>query len=182
MGLFKKEKKEIPEIQANPTFSPSPAIPLEASMPIPPQPTISQTPMPIAPQATMPIAPQPTMPQPTMPIAPQPHSIPHPELPQPSIAPQPITSKTQSITRELELKENTTIVPEQPFFVRIDKFSETKENFQMINEKIKEMEKVLRSLESTKQEEERELEIWKQDMSEMKSLLISIDKEIFNKL
>ena len=178
MGLFKKNKNKIPEISKNQALPPSPTITKET-------PTSPPT-----------IAPQTSTPHPQIHLA-QPH---YPELPRPTIAPQaPISQPTiiehpkvaphslprddiPSVTMELNHRNESNITSEQPFFVRIDKFSETKENFHRINEKMKEMEKILNSLEATKNEEEKELDLWKQDMDEMKSLLRNIDKEIFNKI
>jgi hypothetical protein len=181
MGLFKKGKNQIPEIQASTTPPPSPAITQQTPMP--------QAPEPIAPQAPEPTSPPPSIPHPELSqpapklpkispqIAPQPSIVQQPTVPQPSVS-----NNISPVTTELSYKEGTAVTPEQPFFVRIDKFSETKDNFHKINQKIKEMEEILSNLESTKNEEERELDLWKQDMNEMKSLLSNIDKEIFNKI
>jgi len=164
MGLFKKNKNQIPEISKN-QVPPSPST-ITAEIPAPHPSIAPQTPI-----------------QPPHPELPHPSIAPQTIMNQPKIMPQPLsTNKIPSVTTELSPKEDTTIMPEQPFFVRIDKFSETKENFHRINQKMKEMEKILDSLESTKNEEDRELNLWKEDMNEMKSLLRNIDKEIFNKI
>ena len=104
--------------------------------------------------------------------------------PQPSPS-LPVTERDNipTVTKELKYKQETVITTKkQPFFVRIDKFSETKENFEKVNEKIQEMEIIIQKLEITKKEEEEEIEEWKKDIIEIKSYLSEIDKEIFNKI
>ena len=87
------------------------------------------------------------------------------------------------VTTELNTQRQQTFQnKEQPFFIRIDKFNETKENFDNINIKVGEIEQILENLEKIKEQEDKELEDWKQEVNEMKSYLDSIDKEIFSKI
>jgi hypothetical protein len=86
-----------------------------------------------------------------------------------------------SITTELSIENNSSKM-EQPFFVRIDKFNDTVENFKKIYDQINQIERIVDSLELTKEEEEKEIEEWKRDIIDMKNNLNKIDSEIFNKI
>lgn len=71
---------------------------------------------------------------------------------------------------------------DEPFFVRIDKFNDSKQNFEKISSKVKELEHILNVLEQVKEKEEKELEMWKSQTNEIKDFLIQIDKDLFSKL
>jgi|GEM_PF-2917490 len=71
---------------------------------------------------------------------------------------------------------------QQPFFVRIDKFREAKDNLVEIEKKLREMGVILSKLESAKEKEEEEINSWKEDMKEMKEYLESINSSVFNQL
>lgn len=165
MGLFGKKKTLVPEIPTN--ISPKNTLPSITHIPLPTAAPIPPTP--------------PKTPTPQTSTPPVPTPEPHPAIT--VSTPTMSQEKMPTITTELNVKPETrTAGQNQPFFVRIDKFNETKENFEKVNQKIQEMEKVLQSLEMTQNEEKREIEAWKEDVTEMKSYLTQIDKEIFNKI
>jgi len=159
MSLFRNKKAAIPEILGN----------TQANA-IPPEAKVSQE---------FPIAHQP---------APAVGTIPQNQAPKqmPSIGSEtptqstPVAPSVTEVTKELSV--NSKPRGDQPFFVRIDKFNETIENFRKVNEQVHQIEKIIESLESTKDEEEKELEEWKKDVSDMKTNLNKIDNEIFNKI
>jgi hypothetical protein len=92
--------------------------------------------------------------------------------------------KIPEITKEtsIQKQQNSQTSEEEPFFVRIDKFTQTKENFDNINMKVQEMEQIIKNLDRIKEEEEKELDLYKEEIEEMKKYLNEIDKEIFSKI
>jgi len=186
MAAF-SNNSQVPEIAINPNLRNNESISQ-------PQPSITQYPpgnnvqLPRSNQKPAAL-PEPDLPQGTpMQIGPQFPSMQQQPIqqsitasPQPSLTPRPL-GQTPPVTPELHYERGTTMMGEQPFFVRIDKFKETRENFEEIHVKIHEMEQILENLEYTKEQEDRELEEWKNDINEMKSLLSDIDKEIFSKI
>ena len=69
-----------------------------------------------------------------------------------------------------------------PVFIRLDKFEESLKMFEKTKEKIAEIEKILNHTKRIKEEEEKELESWENEMNMIKEKLESIDKNIFSKL
>ena len=109
------------------------------------------------------------------PIQPKPMTYSHPATPL-------VTNQTSMPTTTKELNLQHDQKEEEPFFVRIDKFNSSKENFLTINSKVKELENILSTLERIKEKEDREFEGWKNQTTSIKELLSQIDKEIFGKL
>ncbi len=99
---------------------------------------------------------------------------------QPKIVPNHIEPTMPTATKELSLQHEQK--DEEPFFVRIDKFNSSKENFFSIGKKVKELDNIFNTLERIKKQEDRELNEWKDEASSIKELLSQIDKEIFGKL
>ncbi|MFA5484692.1 MAG: hypothetical protein WC260_00340 [Candidatus Pacearchaeota archaeon] len=87
--------------------------------------------------------------------------------------------KIPTTTRELSPAQQK---EDHPFFVRIDKFNESKEQFEKINKRLDELEEILKTLEEVKEKEEKELESWKENSKQIREFLIQIDKEIFGRL
>jgi len=74
------------------------------------------------------------------------------------------------------------IASKEPFFVRIDKFNDAKNNLQSIGKKLKDMGKILEKIEETKIKEDQELEEWKSDINGIREYLSKVDEDIFNKI
>jgi len=159
MGLFRNKKAAMPEILGNPQPN---------TVPVPSK--VSQE---------FPVAQQTALPAHTGPEGQIPGQIP-PMIPKASVKSEPSIPQETEVTKELSV--NSKPRGDQPFFVRIDKFNETVENFRKVYDQLHNIEKIIESLESTKDEEEKELAEWKKDVSDMKNNLNKIDKEIFNKI
>ncbi|MEM4181777.1 MAG: hypothetical protein QXX68_01325 [Candidatus Pacearchaeota archaeon] len=103
-----------------------------------------------------------------------------------SAQPQMQISPVQSDLPEKEL--STTIrelegTPDKaPFFVRIDKFNDARENLRMIAKRLKEMDRVLEKIQEVKVREDEELAAWKEEMKSIRENLAKIDEDVFNKL
>ena len=70
----------------------------------------------------------------------------------------------------------------EPVFIRIDKFEESLEIFKETKSKILDIEKMLRDIKSIKEEEEKELEEWYNEVQTMKTQIERVDKDIFSKI
>jgi hypothetical protein len=70
----------------------------------------------------------------------------------------------------------------EPIFVRIDKFEENMDLFNKIKKQLLGVEKILEDIKRTKEEEDKELELWQQRLQTMKSQIDKIDKDIFSKI
>lgn len=71
---------------------------------------------------------------------------------------------------------------QEPVFIRIDKFEESLKIFEDIKNQIAEIDKMLRQTKTLKDEEEKELAAWEQNMREIKSQIEKIDQDIFSKI
>jgi len=69
-----------------------------------------------------------------------------------------------------------------PVFIRLDKFEESQKIFKKAKEKIEEVEKILNHTKKIKEEEEKELESWENEINMIKQQLENIDKNIFSKI
>ncbi len=72
--------------------------------------------------------------------------------------------------------------PNEPIFVRIDKFQAAQKNFNQIKSKITQMEEVLQKIKEVKAQEEEELKGWTEDVEKLKARLSEIDSDIFSRL
>ncbi len=70
----------------------------------------------------------------------------------------------------------------EPIFIRMDKFEESLHIFEKTKEKIIEMEKMLSDISRIKQEEEKELEHWENEIQSIKEEIEKVDKDIFSKI
>lgn len=173
MGLFLNKKGAVPEVAAKPQEAMATMEQQGQEFPV-----AHQTP-------TQPV--EQSQPKALPPVNYTPQQM--PTQMQPPIPKQEQSNTTQnnlnqtaspSITTELSMGETHKM--DQPFFVRIDKFNETMENFKRIFEQVQNIERIVESLELTKEEEEREIEEWKKDIEDMKKNLNKIDNEIFSKI
>ena len=98
--------------------------------------------------------------------------------------------RKKSLTREIgeeeipkEFEEAATRVRKaEPIFVRIDKFEDALHLFEKTSSKILEIERMLKDIKRIKDEEEKELEVWKNEIQLIKQEIEKIDKDIFSKI
>lgn len=82
-----------------------------------------------------------------------------------------------------EFKQAARMVKEaEPVFIRIDKFEEAMRSFEKIRLEISEIEHGLKETQKIKQEEEKELELWENEIKTIKSKIDKIDRDIFSKI
>lgn len=70
----------------------------------------------------------------------------------------------------------------EPIFIRLDKFEESLNIFQKTKDKINEMEKMLRDIRKIKEEEEKELGLWEEEIKTIKAQIEKIDNDLFSKI
>ena len=87
--------------------------------------------------------------------------------------------ETRAITKEINPR---TPQKDEPFFVRIDKFNQAKDNFEDISRKLNDLERLLTKMDELKAKENSEIDKFKKDTQEIKQTLTEVDKEIFSKL
>lgn len=80
---------------------------------------------------------------------------------------------------ELEAESKETIIESKPLFVRIEKYHEAMNELNKVKEKLREAEKVLGGLIEIKKEEDNELQMWHDDIMELKNKVNRIDNILF---
>ncbi|MAG78956.1 hypothetical protein CMI40_01120 [Candidatus Pacearchaeota archaeon] len=70
----------------------------------------------------------------------------------------------------------------EPVFIRLDKFEESLQIFDETKSKILEIEKILRDIKEIKDDEERELSSWENEIQLIKKQIEKVDKEIFSRI
>ncbi len=70
----------------------------------------------------------------------------------------------------------------EPIFIRIDKFEESLHLLDKTKNQILEIEKMLRDIKRIKEEEEKELEIWENEVQTAKEQISKVDDNIFSKI
>ncbi|MFH1500481.1 MAG: hypothetical protein ABIE22_00880 [archaeon] len=93
-----------------------------------------------------------------------------PSLPAPPV--MPIRSYSPPITPRRD----------EPIFIRIDKFEEAVETFEIVKNKLSEIESSLKELKNIKDKEEKELDNWEAEIEKIKLKIDNVDKRVFNKL
>ena len=83
-----------------------------------------------------------------------------------------------------EIPEDSTETPRrtEPLFIRIDKFEESLKIFENTKNKISEMEKMLKSINEIKENEERELKFWEEEIKMIKKQIEKVDENLFSKI
>lgn len=71
---------------------------------------------------------------------------------------------------------------DEPIFVRLDKFEESLKIFEKIRNQILEIEGVLHEIKSVKDQEEKELQFWEQEIQNIKKQIEKVDKDIFSRV
>ncbi len=87
--------------------------------------------------------------------------------------------ETKPITKEINPNAPQR---DEPFFVRIDKFNQAKDNFEDISRKLNDLDKLIEKMDELKVKENKEIEDFKKDTESIKQTLTQVDKEIFSKL
>jgi len=70
----------------------------------------------------------------------------------------------------------------EPVFIRIDKFEESLKIFEDTKKQLNEIEKLLAHTKNIKEQEEKELQDWENDLRNTKAKIEKIDKDLFSKL
>lgn len=70
----------------------------------------------------------------------------------------------------------------EPIFIRMDKFEDGSRSFEEVKNKVADIEKMLRGIKQIKEEEERELQTWADEIVEIKEKLQKVDEDIFAKV
>ncbi|MDO8467674.1 MAG: hypothetical protein Q7S56_01855 [Nanoarchaeota archaeon] len=70
----------------------------------------------------------------------------------------------------------------EPIFIRLDKFEDSLKVFHDTHEKINEIEKMLHEIKALKEEEEKEIEYWEQELINTKSQIEKINDDLFSKV
>ena len=70
----------------------------------------------------------------------------------------------------------------EPFFVRMDKFQDTRKNLSEVVIRLKDMERILEKITEAKAKEDAELASWKEETRKIKSYLSTIEQSLFNKI
>ena len=71
---------------------------------------------------------------------------------------------------------------EEPIFIRLDKFEESLKIFEKMKQQVSDIEGVLREIKRVKEQEEKELLFWEQEVQNMKKQIEKVDKDIFSKV
>jgi hypothetical protein len=75
-----------------------------------------------------------------------------------------------------------TIKLKEPIFVKIDKFKDAVDNFELIKEKLYEIDELLKRIKETRAKEREELDSWEKEVNEIKNKVANIDKSLFSKI
>jgi len=172
MALFKK-KKDIRELRL-------PELPMSTSFPeLPRQEESSMPSLPPLPQfKAMPSLPQ-FSPQPqSQPMSP-PQRLPQFSLAMPESQMPPMPSPKPVM---MSMPEERKVSGTGPVFVKIDKFKDAMNNFEVIKKKLQESYSLLEKIKETRAKEEEELTQWAQELNTLKEKLLQIDKKIFSNI
>lgn len=76
----------------------------------------------------------------------------------------------------------TSVKSSEPVFVRIDRFQDALKAFEDMKKKINEIEKFLGEIKSTRDKEEREIQDWETEISNIKQKIEKVELEVFSKV
>lgn len=74
------------------------------------------------------------------------------------------------------------VIEAEPIFIRIDKFEDAMRIFEHTKRQLSEIESVLGHVKKTKEEEEKEIQEWGNNLKHMKSQIEKVDRDIFSKI
>jgi len=91
---------------------------------------------------------------------------------------------TKEPLHRVEVESKPQKVPNQkePIFVRVDKFQLAQKNIREIKDKIEEIESTLVELREVRTKEDGEFSKWEEEITKLKSKLMSVDSEIFSQI
>lgn len=70
----------------------------------------------------------------------------------------------------------------EPIFVKIDKFKDALANFELVKEKLAEIDSLLKKIKETRTQEQQELDSWEKEIEEIKAKIEGIDEKLFSKI
>ena len=73
------------------------------------------------------------------------------------------------------------VIGNKPIFVRLDRFREAHESLDVIKEKLRDIEELLRTIREVKTKEDHELGSWEKEIDYIKARIESVNSEIFEK-
>lgn len=79
-------------------------------------------------------------------------------------------------------QERSPIYKKEPVFIRIDKFEEALKTFDKTKKEIIEIEKVLHDIAQVREDEDKELEQWQDNIVKIKDQIDKVDKDIFSRI
>jgi len=86
----------------------------------------------------------------------------------------------QAVSRPVEpFMPETNVTSEQPLFIKIDKYKDVVENLKKLRAKLGEAEDSLNRLNKLKEDEDRELSSWRNDLENVRNQLLNVDKNLF---
>ena len=100
-------------------------------------------------------------------------------LPPPSKASKIIEMEEWKPSRLTETPPTKTIV-NKPVFVRLDKFQTAKDSLDIVKDKLREIDGLLRTIKEVKMKEDEELSSWEKEMESIKARIRSVQTEIFD--
>ena len=68
---------------------------------------------------------------------------------------------------------------EKPLFIKIEKYKDVIDNLRKLKNRLGEAENILNKLHRLKDEEDRELAAWQQDLAKIRTQLMDVDKKLF---
>lgn len=70
----------------------------------------------------------------------------------------------------------------EPIFVKLDRFKDALNNFELIKEKLYEIDELLKKIKETRMREQEELDSWEKEVNGIKNKVAEIDEKLFSKL
>ena len=91
-------------------------------------------------------------------------------------------------SEELEGKPNTEIIfpieekhDKREIYVKLEEFQKANNSMKVVEEKIKDIEKIIETIKEVKENEDRELDLWDREIETIKARISGINKNIFDK-
>jgi hypothetical protein len=99
--------------------------------------------------------------------------------------PKPLSEQPTEIRSQMGIKkfgEEPRSINIEPVFIRIDKFEESLHIFEKTKKQILDIEHMLKDIQKIKDDEEKELEYWENEISSIKEQIEKVNKDIFSKI
>jgi hypothetical protein len=111
-----------------------------------------------------------------------------------------VTGEKEDVVRANEMEEEFPMMPRphiinneenypeksknesEPIFIRIDKFEEGSKTFDEIKKKVGEIEKILSGVKQIREEEEKEIQSWVEEITLIKDKLEKVNENLFSKV